>query len=400
MESSAASDSELAPSANAPPVGIGATARVPWFISTVIFGATCILYGIIWDISWHSTIGRDTFWTPAHLLIHLGGSLAGFCCGWLVLKTTFRGTSEERAASVRVWGFRGPLGAWVTIWGALAMIASAPFDNWWHDAYGLDVKILSPPHSVLAAGMYFVVVGVLLLVVSLQNRSAGTSRAAGGKLFVYAGGIILAMATIMVTELSLPNLQHAALYYQVSCPLYVSLMVTFARASKLRFPATAAAAIYMGLMLAMMWLLPLFAATPKLAPIYNPVTRMVPEAFPHWLILPAVAMDLLLLALGRGRGWRRDLLLVGTMNTAFVALFVPVQWFFSKFYLSPTADNWFFGGSRYWSYMAQPGQWRQQFWETQTDPLTVKSLAIAWLLALLGALIGLAWGNWMAKVKR
>ncbi len=28
------------------------------------------------------------------------------------------------------------------------MITSAPFDDWWHNAYGLDVKILSPPHVV------------------------------------------------------------------------------------------------------------------------------------------------------------------------------------------------------------------------------------------------------------
>ena len=34
------------------------------------------------------------------------------------------------------------------------MITSAPFDNWWHEAYGLDVKILSPPHMLLAAGIF------------------------------------------------------------------------------------------------------------------------------------------------------------------------------------------------------------------------------------------------------
>ena len=48
---------------------------------------------------------------------------------------------------VRFWGFRAPLGAWVAIWGAFAMLTSAPFDDWWHNAYGLDVKVLSPPHS-------------------------------------------------------------------------------------------------------------------------------------------------------------------------------------------------------------------------------------------------------------
>ena len=43
--------------------------------------------------------------------------------------------------------------AWVAIWGAIAMLTSAPFDDWWHNAYGLDVKIVSPPHMVLAAGI-------------------------------------------------------------------------------------------------------------------------------------------------------------------------------------------------------------------------------------------------------
>src|SRR5207253_2526196 len=81
--------------------------------------ATSAKLGIIWDISWHRSIGRDTFWTPAHMAIYLGGVLAGLSCGWLALQTTFAGPPEARAASVRFWGFRAPLGAWLGIWGAL-----------------------------------------------------------------------------------------------------------------------------------------------------------------------------------------------------------------------------------------------------------------------------------------
>src|SRR5690349_22040498 len=47
---------------------------------------------------------------------------------------------------------------------------------------------------------------------------------------------------------------------------------------------------------AMGWLLPLFHGEPKLAPIYNPVTHMVPPAFPLLLIFPAAAIDLVLKA--------------------------------------------------------------------------------------------------------
>src|SRR5215212_11420687 len=143
-----------------------------WVSRVVMLGATSIVVGILWDISWHRTIGRDTFWTPAHLAIQLGGLLGGITAGWLIIRTSFFGTPEERAGAVKLWGFYGPLGAWVTIWGCLAMLTSAPFDNWWHDAYGLDVKIISPPHAVLALGMWSVVGGCLLLVLREQNNWA------------------------------------------------------------------------------------------------------------------------------------------------------------------------------------------------------------------------------------
>src|SRR5438094_3404114 len=152
---------------------------LPWYVVAVVLAATSAIVGVIWDISWHRTIGRDTFWTPAHLAIYLGGALAGAACGWLVLKTTFAGTPEQRAAGVSFWGFRGPLGAWVCIWGAIAMIASAPFDNWWHNAYGLDVKIISPPHTLLALGFVGIELGALLMVLALQNRAASDAGATG-----------------------------------------------------------------------------------------------------------------------------------------------------------------------------------------------------------------------------
>src|SRR5881628_2110816 len=53
--------------------------RYAWI---TLVAATSTVVGVIWDISWHRSIGRDTFWTPAHLAIYLGGALAGgWCCG-------------------------------------------------------------------------------------------------------------------------------------------------------------------------------------------------------------------------------------------------------------------------------------------------------------------------------
>src|SRR5690242_13896653 len=109
------------------------TASIPWTLTAVVAASTSVIVGLLWDISWHRTIGRDRFLTPAHVAIYLGGLIGGLTCGALVLATSFAGSRAARDASVRFWGFRGPLGAWVCIWGSLAMLTSAPFDNWWHN---------------------------------------------------------------------------------------------------------------------------------------------------------------------------------------------------------------------------------------------------------------------------
>src|SRR6184192_4369759 len=278
-------------------------ARLSWYVAATLVAATSAKVGIIWDISWHRSIGRDTFWTPAHAAIYLGGVLAGLACGWLVLRTSFAGTTEQRAATVGFWGFRGPLGAWVCIWGAFAMITSAPLDNWWHNAYGLDVKVLSPPHVILALGLWAIQLGALFLVLSLQNRTVATPRLYG-VLAAYMIAILLQnVATIGIEQIGFANLAHNALYYLVAAGAVPLLLVAAGRGVRLRWSATVAASAYMAFSFVLIWVLQLFPATPKLAPVFNPVTHMVPPPFPLLLVVPAAAIDLLLRRAGRNRDW-------------------------------------------------------------------------------------------------
>src|SRR5213595_2465400 len=99
-----------------------------WHAYTVVFAATCVMVGVYWDISWHMSIGRDSFWTPAHLAIQAGGIIAGLSGAYLVL------ARKLPEASIGVLGFRSPFGAFLGSWGAATMVVSAPFDNWWHNA--------------------------------------------------------------------------------------------------------------------------------------------------------------------------------------------------------------------------------------------------------------------------
>jgi hypothetical protein len=377
---------------------ISRSSSVPWYCVLAVLSATCIPVGALWDISWHSAIGRDTFWTPAHITIHIGGVVPGLIAGWLALRATWFGTAEDRAAAVRIGPFFAPLGAWVIIWGAMAMLFSAPFDDWWHNAYGLDVEILSPPHTVLAAGMYAVAIGSLLLVLSYQNR---TGERNGGFLFTYATGVLLIMASIIITEKSHPNHQHGSFFYQIAASIYPMYLVAAARASKVRWGATIAAAVYMLIIAAMVWILPLFPARPMLAPIYNPVDHMVPPSFPLLMVIPAFAIDLILArSNGRPRTFWSDTGLAFLAGGAFLITFFVSQYYFSIFLISPASDNWFFAGNRWWPYFVKLSDFRFRFWNPTGDPLTISGMLIALALAVFKTRIGLAVGAWMSKVQR
>src|ERR1700722_3511169 len=154
-----------------------AGAVAPWYVWCGVVGVTSVVFGLFWDVSWHMTIGRDTFWTPAHLAIQFGGILVAAVSPYLIFSTTFGHDQAAKDAGVRVWGFRGPFGAFLACWGGVTMVTSAPFDNWWHNAFGLDVEIVSPPHMVLALGITAVEIGALLMTASVMNRAEGEARA-------------------------------------------------------------------------------------------------------------------------------------------------------------------------------------------------------------------------------
>src|SRR5579862_1045361 len=170
-----------------------ATEHVPWYLWCAALAVTSVTIGAHWDVSWHRSIGRDTFWTPAHLAIYACGVLAGICCGYLILNTTFRRSPELLASSVSVFGFRAPLGAFLAAWGGVAMLTSAPFDNWWHNAYGLDVKIISPPHTLLMLGIFAVDIGAFFLIAAAMNRADGVLLKKLQWLLLYLGGLMVVL---------------------------------------------------------------------------------------------------------------------------------------------------------------------------------------------------------------
>ena len=380
------------------------TSAAEWTIYAVLVASASIVVGLVWDISWHRTIGRDTFWAPPHMLQQAGAIIAGLSCGYLALSTTFAGSLPDRSQSVRFWRFfQAPLGAWVCIWGTIMMITSAPFDNWWHNAYGLDVKIISPPHIILASGMIAVELGAILMSLGAQNRAVDEAdKKKFGFIFAVGAAVIVLMISIMLTEdASYGNHMHGAGFYRATGLVIPLFLVAFARASRLSWPATRIAIGYMLITMIAIWVLQLVPAQAKLAPIYNPVTRMVPPAFPLLLFAPAIAIDLALSRLKKMNDW----ILGVIVGASFVIVMLGVHWFWADFLLSPAARNYFFGVD-HWDYSSRLGPWQYQFWNldgphnTWSAPAFAAGIAVAIILAIVSSRLGLAWGKGMARVKR
>ncbi len=273
--------------------------------------------------------------------------------------------------------------------------------------YGLDVKIISPPHAVLALGMWSVVGGALLLVLRQQNNSSAEHAKAGRWFFIYGSGVLLAMAAVFLTEMSFPNQQRSPSFFTWSAATYPLYLLGMARASKFRWGATLIALVYMLITAGLVWVLPLFEGHPKLGPITNRVDHFVPLPFPVLLVVPAVAIDLIRHWLGQGRAWWRDCVTILLCTVAFVVLFSVTQWFFAKFIIGPGGQNWFFAADRHWGYSEMADgmhSHRHEFWGamnlTRDTALVGRTVLLTLLCALVSSTLGMLLGNWMAKVRR
>jgi hypothetical protein len=368
-------------------------AAIPWYLWCAVIAVTSAMIGGHWDISWHRSIGRDTFWTPAHIAIYLCGVLAGISCGYLILSRTFGNVDD--AATVRMWGFRAPLGAFLASWGGVAMLTSAPFDDWWHNAYGLDVKIVSPPHVLLIFGLGMIMLGSLILTLGQMNRAEAELKKKLNGIFLYIGGMLIVLLMVLLMEFTERIHMHTAGFYEKVCFAIPLIAAGIARASGMRWAATITTGIYSLFLIGNVWILPLFPAEPKLGPVYYPVTHFVPPEFPVLFIVPAVLLDLLWQRTGSWNKW----LLALVSGLLFLGVFAAVQWPFADFLMGPSSRNWIFG-TNYFGYYTHPNSFVFQHKFLPMEANFWRGMAIAAMFAVLSMRAGFGWGDWMRKIRR
>jgi hypothetical protein len=370
---------------------------VPWYLWCAALAVTSAYIGGYWDISWHRSIGRDSFWSPPHMAIYGCGVLGGVSSAYLVLTTTLAVHAPLRPVSVRIWGLQGPLGAFISAWGGLAMLVSAPFDNWWHNAYGLDVRIVSPPHMVLAAGFFGINFGTVMLMLAFVNRAEDAERRLLERLLLYVGGMAVCESLLLKLEYISRSEMHRAYFYAVAIFGTLGIMTALAVAARHKWGATIVTGVYTLFGLALLWIMPLFPAQPKLGPVYTPVTHFIPWEFPLLLIIPALVADVIL---QRTAAWR-PLVRAPAIGLAFLGAFIAVQWPFGNFLMSPLARNWLFGAA-YVDFSTPPASAyaRFEFIPPDTGPEFATGMLIAILIACAMTYAGLHVGRLMQRVKR
>jgi hypothetical protein len=370
---------------------------LPVYLYAVSLASLFTIIGVLWDISWHRSIGRDKFLSPPHILIYMGAIFAGLFSGIQVMWNSFYRKEVSKSTDIKVWGiFYSSLGALFCIWGAIAMLTSAPFDDWWHSAYGLDVTILSPPHTLLAMGMIFLQFGACVSISKYLNTQGG---GAGLRLlFIIGASSLLCMIYTLGTDYLRTGRMRDPLFYGIASVAGLLFLPAFGRALRLKWGMTAVALGYFLIITLSNWILQLFPAEPKLGPILTHLTHFQAGPFPLLIVVPAIAMDLILQQSKSG-DWVKALLL----SVSFVALLLAVQYPFSGFLLeSPGARNWFFGSDAWYFGDSPDAPYRYKFWPGNIAPFydMLKGLLITTGAGWLCARISLLWGSWLQNIQR
>jgi hypothetical protein len=209
---------------------------------------------------------------------------------------------------------------------------------------------------------------------------------------------LLGMTVGIMQEDTFRIFMHGAKFYVVlmfAAPIWFAAV---SRASQNRWAATIVAGFYTLMHLTFMWILQLIPAEPKLGPVYQKITHLVPPDFPLLLIVPAIVFDIVRRHITTLNRWTQAAIL----GVASLASFFAAQWPFANFLMSPASRNWFFATDNNPYFMPPASHWARHAWlPTESTPL---QFALRMVLALAAAIlmtrIGLSWGDWMRRIRR
>lgn len=242
---------------------MASTAIPPPLLWLALIGAAAALAGGYFDDGWHTERGRDTFFIPPHIAIYGGITAVGASIALVVAMAILR----DGRARVRCEGH--------LVLGAVAVLvtlASGPIDNLWHESFGRDSVIWSPPHMLGIIGT--TALGAAILADVRERPVAGT----------FAAALVVAAMSFIVVEYETDVPQFHVRWYLpvlIAAAAVAFELVRLTRPEGWRLTLAAVTHLaFIALVSAGMW-----------------VAGFPPPAVPV-LIVPALLLDL-----ARRRGW-------------------------------------------------------------------------------------------------
>ena len=137
----------------------------------VLAGVVVSWAGFHWDIALHGDLGRERFLTTPHLIVVAGMVLQGCAAVW--------GLAAAADGSGMAAMFRRRPGLALALAAPLVNGVVLWFDNWWHELFGLDVTLWSPPHLLLVLGFVDALLGGIIDLAQQRFPDVGLALLSG-----------------------------------------------------------------------------------------------------------------------------------------------------------------------------------------------------------------------------
>ena len=200
-----------------------------WLLGLFVVAFLAALFGTYWDDGWHTERGRDSFFIAPHITLYAGIALTG---ALTFLWAAFAARDRGLRAALR----HPPLT--IAAIGVATTLAAGPIDNVWHELFGRDAVVWSPPHMLGVAGVIASAAAFALEASRVVGR--------GGRLLApVAGAALLAASAVLVLEYETDVPQFDEAWYLPVLAAGSALALGLVRAdSAQRWAATSAAAAY------------------------------------------------------------------------------------------------------------------------------------------------------------
>ncbi len=261
---------------------MGRSQSVSWAIWALVCTRLLGIAGVSWDVAWHRTNGRESFWIPPHLMVY-----SAVTAGALIVLAVF--LHEQ---------WKLPRGYGIMLLGWAVIVLSAPFDEWWHRRHGLDVDVWSPPHLTAVAGSFVSGLGLVEALIAETGGGGPSGRrlvplrhaSLAERLVLICFGLALWSPMFALGRFTIvARTRDAVLYPTLTSLLVPFVLVAAIQATSLRWAATVTASVYLTVTVLMAWILG--------------SAGLKPTSLPPLLLVPALALDGVALSSARGCFW-------------------------------------------------------------------------------------------------